>query len=54
MNTTLPLAPQDRKPYAAPTLDALGAVGRVTAGPEGGDLDQLIGSSGGFQAVDPS
>lgn len=34
--------------YAPPTLNELGTVGAVTAGPNDGALDQLGGASGGF------
>lgn len=37
------------KPYDAPALTALGTVTTVTAGPDGGNLDQLFGGGGGFQ-----
>lgn len=37
------------KPYESPTLTALGAVDAVTAGPDGGNIDQIFGGSGGFQ-----
>ena len=36
------------KPYASPTLDELGTIGAITAGPNNGSLDQLGGSSGGW------
>lgn len=36
------------KPYTPPTLNELGAIGAVTAGPNDGALDQLGGASGGF------
>ena len=36
------------KPYTAPTLDELGTIGAVTAGPNNGTLDQLGGASGGW------
>ena len=46
-----------RGPYVAPSLTPLGSVESVTAGPieRGGNLDQLFGGIGGFNAVtDPS
>ena len=42
-----PSAPTTRV-YASPQMVPLGAVDAVTAGPDGGTLDQLVGSSGGF------
>ena len=36
------------RPYARPQMSPLGAVEAVTAGPDGGTLDQIVGSSGGF------
>lgn len=42
----------DRLPYEAPSLTSLGSVGTVTAGPKGGNLDQIFGGTGGFQEVD--
>ena len=42
------------RPYTAPSLLPLGAVGVVTAGPiaDGGTIDQLVGLTGGFNQVD--
>ncbi len=37
------------KPYVAPSLTALGFVEMVTAGPDNGAIDQMVGGSGGFQ-----
>ena len=53
-NTNLPspkddALPQTPRAYAAPALTALGTVEVLTAGPEGGSIDQIVGSSGGFQ-----
>ena len=36
------------KPYVAPSLDELGTIGAITAGPNNGTLDQLGGASGGY------
>ena len=44
--------PTPAKPYCPPTLDDLGTVGAVTAGPDSGTLDQLGGASGGFLIAD--
>ena len=44
-STTHPAPP---RPSAAPTLEVLGEIGAVTAGPNTGTLDQLGGASGGF------
>ncbi|GAB5536273.1 MAG: hypothetical protein Rubg2KO_25220 [Rubricoccaceae bacterium] len=35
-------------PYTPPALVELGTIGAVTAGPDDGTVDQLIGSGGGF------
>lgn len=43
-----------RKPYDAPALESLGTLAEHTAGPDGGNIDQLVGGSGGFQQPDPS
>lgn len=50
-----PAAPPSR-PYTAPSLRPLGSIEAVTAGPvaDGGDLDQLFGGTGGFNAVPDS
>ena len=48
-----PDAPRAPRPYTAPALRAYGSVSELTAGPESGNLDQLVGSSGGFLASDP-
>ena len=37
------------KAYARPALTELGTVEVLTAGPQGGSIDQIVGSSGGFQ-----
>lgn len=34
--------------YTTPALSDLGSVAAVTAGPHSGNLDQLVGGSGGF------
>ena len=39
-------APQ---PYQAPKLTTLGSIEVLTAGPDAGSLDQLVGGDGGFQ-----
>ena len=50
---TRPLdGPPSGKPYAAPSLDELGTIGAITAGPNTGTLDQLGGASGGFLVAD--
>ena len=55
MTPTSPLPETSRapRPYTAPVLRAYGSVSELTAGPESGNLDQLVGSSGGFLASDP-
>lgn len=46
-------APSAPKPYAPPSIDTLGTIESVTAGPSSrGNLDQLVGSAGGFQGAD--
>lgn len=56
MNSSTPLTPPEpsplsQKPYASPEMTTLGTIESVTAGPSSsGNLDQLVGSSGGFQA----
>lgn len=35
--------------YAAPALTTLGTIDALTAGPNSGSLDQLVGAGGGFQ-----
>ena len=45
---TRQLEPAAIQRYAPPDLTELGCIGAVTAGPEGGALDQLGGASGGF------
>lgn len=42
------------RPYTAPEVRVLGSLSGSTAGPDGGDIDQLVGSSGGFQTPNPS
>ncbi len=41
--------PSPPHPYDAPTLTELGSVEAVTAGPDSGNIDALVGGSGGFQ-----
>ena len=43
-----------RTPYAAPALVVLGTVQARTAGPiaDGGNIDQLVGMTGGFRQAD--
>lgn len=44
-----------RRPYASPSVEALGRVTSHTAGPDdSGDVDQIIGQGGGFTLNDPS
>lgn len=46
-------APSPLRPYDVPALTPLGAVGAVTAGPDGEKtLDGLVGSDGGFRQAD--
>ena len=46
--------PQPR-PYLTPEIELLGSIAERTAGPDGGEIDQLVGGSGGFRSVqDPS
>ena len=45
---TIPSSPAPRIPYTTPVLVELGTIGAVTAGPDNGTVDQLIGSGGGF------
>ena len=40
--------PPSSQPYTPPMLVELGTIGSVTAGPDNGTVDQLIGSGGGF------
>lgn len=53
MPATLPPT-SPRRSYSAPALDSLGSLVGRTAGPEGGNIDALVGSSGGFVTPDPS
>ena len=51
MNDLTPPTPDESalpKPYQAPALTELGSIDVVTAGPDNGDLDMIVGSSGGF------
>lgn len=53
--TTLSQTPTDRptatepQPYQTPKMTELGTVEVLTAGPDSGNLDSLIGGTGGFQ-----
>lgn len=49
-----PAPPTARRPYAPPVISRLGALAERTAGPDGGDFDQIVGTSGGFEIEDPS
>ena len=42
-----------RRAYRAPSVARLGSLVDVTAGPESGSIDQLVGASGGFQTPPP-
>lgn len=44
--------PRVLRPYVAPVLTPLGAVGDRTAGPDSGAMDGIFGGSGGFQRTD--
>ena len=52
MTPTDPTPAPEPRPYAAPSLTPLGAVDALTAGPDGGAIDQIFGGSGGFQDTD--
>lgn len=43
-----------KRAYATPTVAALGTLVDLTAGPDNGNIDQMVGGAGGFQALDPS
>lgn len=47
-STTMP------RPYIAPEVEPLGSIAARTAGPEEGEIDQLVGGAGGFRVQDPS
>ena len=51
-HTAPPSEPLAARPYAAPSLTPLGSVDGLTAGPDGGSIDQIFGGSGGFQDTD--
>lgn len=45
----LPTGVPKLRPYHPPSLRSMGTIEVVTAGPDNGDMDQLIGGSGGFR-----
>lgn len=53
-SSAAPAEPHAPKAYVSPELSPLGHIAGLTAGPDGGTLDQLANGDGGFIEDDPT